>query len=73
VLLLGRQARGPAARRLGLLLAIVPGLLGLAEYVLHVRLGIDELPFVDHDGRAAHERLILELVYELPDHCCPAR
>jgi diguanylate cyclase (GGDEF)-like protein len=50
LLLLGRS------RRVGLLLALVPGLLGLAvlaEYVLHVKLGIDELLFVDHDGRAA--------------------
>jgi len=47
---------GPRSRRtFGLVLAAVPGLLGLAvlcEYVFGVRLGIDELPFTDHAGRA---------------------
>ena len=43
-------------RTLGLVLASVPGSLGVAvlsEYVLGISLGIDELPFTDHDGRAA--------------------
>jgi diguanylate cyclase (GGDEF)-like protein len=46
---------GGRRRTFGLILATVPGLLGLAvlsEYVFGVRLGIDELPFTDHAGRA---------------------
>jgi diguanylate cyclase (GGDEF)-like protein len=55
LLLLAAPASAPG-RRLGLVLATVPALLGLAvlsEYLFGVRLGIDELPFTDRDGRAA--------------------
>lgn len=55
LLVLVSPVPGPG-RTLGLVLATVPGLLGLAvlsEYVLGLRLAIDELPFTDHDGRAA--------------------
>jgi len=55
MLLLNPQCGG-WRRRWSILLATLPGLLGiavLAEYALGVQLGIDELPFVDHDGRAA--------------------
>ena len=55
-LLLLAAPAGGLRRRLGLVLATVPALLGLAvlsEYLFGVRLGIDELPFTDHDGRAA--------------------
>jgi diguanylate cyclase (GGDEF)-like protein len=55
MLLLNPQTGG-WRRRWSILLATLPGLLGiavLAEYVLGVQLGIDEIPFVDHDGRAA--------------------
>ncbi|HTN22925.1 MAG TPA: GGDEF domain-containing protein [Solirubrobacteraceae bacterium] len=54
LLLLGREAAG-RRRTLGLVLAAVPALLGaivLCEYVLGIRLGTDELLFVDHAGRA---------------------
>jgi diguanylate cyclase (GGDEF)-like protein len=39
-----------------IVLASIPGLLGLAvllEYILHRKLGIDEVPFVDRDARLA--------------------
>src|SRR5207302_6010700 len=55
ILLLRVGARG-RRRTVGLALASVPGLLGLAvlcEYALHLNLGIDEFPFTDHDARAA--------------------
>ncbi len=55
MLLLGPPARG-TRRTVGLALAILPGLLALAvlaEYVFQIKLGIDELAFIDHDGRAA--------------------
>jgi len=55
-LLLLAAPAGGFRRRLGLVLATVPALLGLAvlsEYLFGVRLGIDELPFTDHDGHAA--------------------
>jgi diguanylate cyclase (GGDEF)-like protein len=55
MLLLGPPARG-RRRWVGLTLASIPGLLALAvlsEYVFGIRLGIDEIPFIDHDGRAA--------------------
>jgi diguanylate cyclase (GGDEF)-like protein len=55
LLLLDAQAQG-RRRTVGLLLATVPGLLAVAvlsEYVLRLKLGIDEFPFIDHDGRAA--------------------
>jgi diguanylate cyclase (GGDEF)-like protein len=47
----------PTGRRrtAALLLAVVPGVLGivvLVEYVFGVRLGTDELIFIDHSGRA---------------------
>jgi diguanylate cyclase (GGDEF)-like protein len=47
---------GRRRRTFGLVLATVPALLGLAvlsEYVFGIQLGIDELPFTDHAGRAA--------------------
>jgi diguanylate cyclase (GGDEF)-like protein len=55
MLLLASPARG-RRRAVGLALASLPGLLGLAvlsEYVFGVKLGIDEFPFTDYDGRAA--------------------
>jgi len=55
ILLLRARARG-RRRVAGLVLASLPGLLGLAvlsEYALRVNLGIDELPFADHYARAA--------------------
>ncbi|MEA2155944.1 MAG: hypothetical protein QOE11_2084 [Solirubrobacteraceae bacterium] len=55
LLLLGGEAVA-GRRRFGLALAAVPGLLGLlvlSEYVLGLPLGIDELLFTDHAGRAA--------------------
>lgn len=48
-----RPHRDPLTAALGL----VPGVLGVAvlsEYIWHVRLGIDELPFIDHAGHSAH-------------------
>ncbi len=54
LLLLGREAPG-RPRTLGLVLAALPLLLAavvLGEYVLGIRLGTDELVFVDHAGRA---------------------
>jgi diguanylate cyclase (GGDEF)-like protein len=54
LLLLGGEAPG-RGRALGLVLAGVPVLLGtvvLCEYVFGIRLGTDELLFVDHAGRA---------------------
>ena len=54
LLLLIPGATGPR-RRAGLALAAVPAVLGtvvLAEYVFGVKLGTDELVFVDHAGRA---------------------
>jgi len=55
MLLLATPARG-RRRKVGLLLASIPGLLALAvlsEYVFRVKLGIDELLFTDQAGRAA--------------------
>jgi hypothetical protein len=55
MLLLATPARG-RRRAVGLALAGVPGLLALAvlfEYAFGVKLGIDEILFTDHVGRAA--------------------
>lgn len=55
MLLLATPARG-RRHAAGLLLASVPGLLALAvlsEYAFGVRLGVDEILFTDHAGRAA--------------------
>jgi len=55
VLLLRPRARG-RHRTAGLVLASVPGVLGLTvlgEYALRLNLGIDELPFADYEARVA--------------------
>jgi diguanylate cyclase (GGDEF)-like protein len=55
LLLLGPGVGG-ARRGAGLALSTIPGMLGIAvllEYLLRRKLGIDELPFVDSEGRAA--------------------
>lgn len=56
LLVLAREPQTAATRGVGRSLATLPGVIGLlvlAEYVLGWNLGIDEWPFVDHDGRAA--------------------
>jgi diguanylate cyclase (GGDEF)-like protein len=56
LLLLAREPQTTATRWLGRSLATLPGVLSLlvlAEYLLGWKLGIDEWPFIDRDGRAA--------------------
>ena len=56
LLLLARESQTSGARWAGGLVASLPGVVGvlvLAEYVFGWQLGIDEWPFIDHDGRTA--------------------